>query len=78
MDQAGQESTRSQHHALCIKAQTDLGHNTNHPITLHHQIVYGLLEYQQIDLLLDAATDGAAIQHAIRLGPGGPHRRAFA
>ncbi len=67
VDQAVQEGARGQHYSLGPELQANLRHGANDTVALHHQVLNGLLEQPQVRLVLEAAADGLAIQHPIRL-----------
>ncbi len=39
-----------------------LGHRAHHPVTLHHQVIHGLLEQPQVGLVLQHAADGGFVR----------------
>ncbi|MCY1527140.1 hypothetical protein D9M68_621970 [compost metagenome] len=75
VDQAVQEGTGGEHHGLGPELQANLGNGTHDTVALYHQILDGLLEQPEVWLVLQAATDGFTVQHAIGLGTGRAHRR---
>ena len=78
MDQAIQKGACGEHDRPAAKAQTQLRDGAGHPIALDDQVVNRLLKNPQVRLILQAGANGLPVEHPIRLGAGGSHRRAFA
>lgn len=80
MDLAGQEGARGQDHGRGFEAQPGLGNHPTHAVAfggtvVDDQIVHCRLEHGQVGLRFDDAADRAAVQVAVCLAAGGPHRR---
>ena len=73
MNASVQEGARGQHHCSRSKTDADLGDRADNPITLHHQVVDGLLEQGEVRLVLQTAADRGFVEDPIRLRAGGPH-----
>ena len=76
--EAVQESARGEHDGACVKAQAELGDGAGDPVAFQDEVVDALLEQPEIGLVLQTATDGLPVQHAIGLGASGPDGRPLA
>ena len=77
MDQPGEERSGRQHDRLRLKAQAHLRDNPDDPLPLEQEVVHGLLEDDQIGLVLDPPANGLPVEHPISLRARSPHRRTL-
>ena len=77
MNLAGEEGAHRQHHRARHEAQAGPRHDTTNLLAIDDQVIHFLLEQLQVRLILERLPNRRAIQHAIRLRPRRPHRRAF-
>ncbi len=58
--------------------QPELSHHPGHALAVEAKVIYSLLKNREIFLILEAAANSLPIQHAVRLGARGTHRRPLA
>ena len=82
VDQARQKGACRQHHGAALESDAKLGHGTGDALlaadSLDQQVIASLLEQREIGLVFEPGADRLFVQHAVGLGAGGAHRRAFA
>ena len=77
VDFSVEKRPRRQHHGARPKLDADLRDRADDALALDQQVIDGLLKQPQVRLVFQHAADRGLVQNAIRLGAGGPHRRAF-
>src|SRR3990170_6124756 len=77
MDQTGKKSPGGEHYAARAELQAQLRRYADCALTLQENVVYGLLEYPESRLVLEAPADRLTIEGAVCLCPRGAHRRPF-
>ena len=78
VDASAEEGADGHHHARGLDAGADAGHHAAHRVTLDEQIGDRLLEQREPGRVLQHPADVAAVERAVDLGAGRPHRRALA
>ena len=73
VDQAGKESPGGQHDGARPKFDAQLRAHADHAPALDQDVVYGLLEEQQVGLALEPPADRVPIKHAVGLRARRPH-----
>ena len=77
MDEARQKCARSQHNRCRLKRHAHLRSHARHSLSGDADVIHRLLKQGQARLILDARTDGSAVQDAVVLGASRANRRAF-
>ena len=75
---AVQKRARREHDRGGFENNSYLGNGSDDAVALHEKVIHRLLEQRQMRLVLQHAAYRCLVQHAVGLGAGGAHGRAFA
>ena len=78
VDTAGQKGADGEHDGGGPEFDAALRQHTNDPTTLDDEIGGFLLKHLQVGLILENPPNGALVELAVGLSPGGAHRRTLA